>query len=87
MLGGSKFLHDFILNQQKITATDAHNANVKKDKKGRVKSRHGTKTGAKEISNGDQFALLCEEKPGKAKVLEYFRDRIAQLVAEEMESA
>ena len=45
MLGGSKFLHDFILNQQKITAADAHNANVKKDKKGRVKSRHGTKTG------------------------------------------
>lgn len=78
----NKFLNDFILNQQKISAVD--NANTKKDKKGRVKSRHGTKTGKKEISDGDAFALLCEEAPGKPKVLEYFRDRIAELTAEEL---
>jgi hypothetical protein len=60
------------------------NANDKKDKKGRTKSRHGTKTGKKEISNGDAFSLLVEECPGKPKVLEYFRDRISELTEEDM---
>jgi hypothetical protein len=82
MFGQSKFLNDFILNQQKISAVD--NANVKKDKKGRVKSRYGTKTGKNEVSGGDVFALLVEEKPPRSKVLEYFRDRITELVAEDM---
>jgi hypothetical protein len=85
MFGGSKFLNDFILNQQKISAVDTHNANVKKDRQGRKKSRHGTKSGKNEVSNGDAFTMLCEEKPPKTKVLEYFRDRIAELVAEDME--
>jgi hypothetical protein len=84
MFGQNKFLNDFILNQQRISATDVHNANVKKDKQGRKKSRYGTKTGKNEVSDGDAFTMLCEEKPSKAKVLEYFRDRIAELVAEEM---
>ena len=55
MFGQSKFLNDFILNQQKISALD--NANVKKDKQGRAKSRYGTKTGKNEVSDGDVFAL------------------------------
>jgi hypothetical protein len=78
----NKFLNDFILNQQKLSAVD--NANTKKDRQGRIKSRHGTKSGRKEISNGDAFTLLCEEMPGKAAVLTYFRDRIAELTAEEL---
>jgi len=78
----NKFLNDFIVNQQKILAVD--NANDKKDKKGRTKSRHGTKSGKNEVSNGDAFALLCEEMPGKATVMEYFRDRIAELTAQEL---
>lgn len=82
MFGQSKFLNDFILNQQKISAVT--NANTKKDKHGRVKSRFGTKTGKNEVSNGDAFAMLVEEKPPRAKVLEYFRDRISELVAEDM---
>lgn len=82
MFGQSKFLNDFILNQQKIGAVT--NANTKKDKHGRVKSRFGTKTGKNEVSNGDAFAMLVEEKPPRAKVLEYFRDRISELVAEDM---
>ena len=82
MFGQSKFLNDFILNQQKIGAVT--NANTKKDKHGRVKSRYGTKTGKNEVSNGDAFAMLVEEKPPRAKVLEYFRDRISELVAEDM---
>ena len=77
----NKFLDNFILNRQK----DVDNANDKHDKKGRVKSRHGTKTGKNEVSGGDAFALLVEEMPGRAKVLEYFRDRIADLNREEME--
>jgi hypothetical protein len=85
MFGTNKFLHDFIVNQQKIAAVDAGNANVKKDKQGRVKSRHGTKTGRNEVSGGDAFAMLCDEKPNRAKVLEHFRDRIAELVAEDMQ--
>jgi len=76
----NKFLNDFIVSQQKMSA----NANDKVDKKGRTKSRHGTKTGKNEVSNGDAFALLCEEAPGKPKVMEYFRDRIAELTAEEL---
>ena len=82
MFGQSKFLNDFILNQQKISAVD--NANVKKDKQGRAKSRYGTKTGKNEVSDGDAFTMLVEEKPPRAKVLEYFRDRITELVAEDM---
>jgi hypothetical protein len=78
----NKFLNDFIVNQQKIAMVD--NANDKKDKKGRTKSRHGTKSGKKEVSNGDAFTLLCEELPGKKEVLAYFRDRIAELTAEEL---
>jgi hypothetical protein len=76
----NKFLDTFILNRQR----DIDSANDKKDKEGRVKSRHGTKTGKKELSGGDEFSLLVEEMPGRAKVLEYFRDRIAELTAEEM---
>jgi len=80
----NRFLDQFILNQNKMALVD--NANDKKDKHGHTKSRHGTKTGKKEISNGDAFSLLCEECPGKPKVLEYFRDRISELTAEEMNS-
>lgn len=76
----NKFLDNFILNRQR----DIDSANDKKDKEGRTKSRHGTKTGKKEISNGDAFSLLIEEMPGRARVLEYFRDRIAELTAEDM---
>lgn len=77
----NKFLDNFILNRQK----EIDNANDKKDRKGRIKSRHGTKTGKNEVSSGDPFSMLVEEMPGKAKVLEYFRDRIAELTAEEMQ--
>lgn len=78
----NRFLEQFIVNQQKMALVD--NANDKKDKQGRTKSRHGTKTGKKEISNGDAFSLLCEEMPGRPKVLEYFKDRIAELTAEDL---
>jgi len=77
----NKFLDNFILNRQR----EIDNANDKKDRKGRIKSRHGTKSGRKEISDGDAFSLLVEEMPGKSRVLEYFRDRIAELTAEDMQ--
>jgi hypothetical protein len=80
----NRFLEQFIVNQQKMALID--NANDKKDKQGRTKSRHGTKTGKKEISNGDAFSLLVEEMPGKAKVIEYFKDRISELTAEDLQN-
>ena len=76
----NKFLNDFMLSQQKMV----HSENEKKDKKGHIKSRHGTASGKKEPGGGDEFALLCSEMPGKKRVLEYFRDRIAELTAEEV---
>jgi hypothetical protein len=81
----NRFLEQFIVNQQKMALID--NANDKKDKQGRTNSRHGTKTCKKEISNGDAFSLLCEECPGKAKILEYFRDRISELTEEDMKNS
>lgn len=80
MYGSNKFLEQFILDQHKlvVSATD------KKDKKGQIKSKHGTKTGKKELSDTNEFERLCQEKPPKKEVLDYFRDRIAELTAVEM---
>jgi len=75
----NKFLNDFILTQQKMI----HSETEKKDKKKQIKSRHGTADG-KRAGGGDEFALLVEEKPGKQRVLDYFKDRIAELTAEEI---
>jgi hypothetical protein len=78
----NKFLDDFILNRQREMVSAS--ANDKVDKKGRTKSRHGTKTGKNELSGDDAFSMLCSEMPGKTRVIEYFRDRVAELVAEDM---
>ena len=76
----NKFLNDFMLSQQRMV----HTENEKKDKKGQIKSRHGTASGKKEPGGGGEFALLCSEMPNRKRILEYFRDRIAELTAEEM---
>ena len=80
MYGNNKFLEQFIIGQQKLVASETD----KKDKKGQFKSKHGTKTGKQEFG-ADAFTVICEEKPGKKVVLDYFRDRIAGLTTEEME--
>lgn len=61
---------------------------VKRDSKGRKKSKHGTADGraAFASSEEDAFTRLCSEKPHRREVLAYFRQRVAELVAADMDS-
>ena len=77
----NKFLQDFMRSQQKIIELEAADKSVKKDKKGNRKSKHGTADGKHPFGDDDAFATLVKEKPGKKEVLDYFRGRIAELVA------
>jgi hypothetical protein len=82
----NKFLNDFILGQQKLIQLEAGGAKTgHKDRKGHTKSKYGTKDGKRPCS-GDlsAFDQLVEDKPGKKEVVDYFRTRIAELVAEDM---
>lgn len=80
----NKFLQDFMRSQQKIIELEAADKSVRKDKKGNRKSKHGTADGKHPFGDEDAFAVLVKEKPGKKEVLDYFRGRIAELVAEDM---
>ena len=80
----NKFLQDFMRSQQKIIELEAVDKSVKKDKKGNRKSKHGTANGKHPFGDEDAFATLVKEKPGRKEVLEYFRGRIAELVAADM---
>lgn len=80
----NKFLQDFMRTQQKIIELEAVDKSVKKDAKGNRKSKHGTANGKHPFGEEDAFATLVKEKPGKKEVLDYFRGRIAELVAEDM---
>lgn len=84
MFGGNKFLHDHMKRQASLVHEEQEKKDTKKDKKGRSKSKHGTASG--EAAFPMDLSVLCSEKPPKKEVLEYFKDRIAALVAEEMES-
>ena len=74
----------FLMDHMKRQATLVHDEQAKKDAKGRKKSKHGTASG--EASFPMDLSVLCSEKPPKKDVLEYFKDRIAKLVQEEMEN-
>jgi hypothetical protein len=78
----NKFLNDFL----KLRATLIHEpeAPTKKDKKGRPVSKHGTASG-KPAFGEVGLSLLISEKPPKKEVLKYFQDKIARLVAEDMD--
>jgi hypothetical protein len=80
----NRFLQDFMRTQQKLLELEANNTSVKKDKKGNRKSKHGTADGKHPFGDEDAFATLVKEKPGRKEVVEFFRDRIAVLVAEDM---
>ena len=80
----NKFLQDFMRSQQKIIELEASDKSVKKDKQGNRKSKHGTADGKHPFGDEDAFATLVKEKPGKKEVLDYFRGRIAELVAADM---
>lgn len=80
----SPFLRDFMKMRSQLVHEVEPQGPVKKDKKGRKVSKHGTANG--EPAFGDvTLATLISEKPGKKEVLEYFRERIAKLVSEDMD--
>ena len=80
----NKFLQDFIRQQNKLIELEANNISVKKDKKGNRKAKYGTASGKAPFGDDDAFMTLVKEKPGKKEVVDYFRGRIAELVAADM---
>lgn len=79
----NKFLRDFIARQTKAAIIESPAAEAPKKKH---KSKHGTANGKHPFGGDDmdaRMATIISEKPPKKEVLAYFKDRIAQLVAEE----
>jgi hypothetical protein len=80
----NKFLNDFLRMRSTLVHTAEEQGAVKKDHKGRKKSKNGTASG--EPAFGEvTLATLISEKPSKKDVLEYFREKITKLVSEDME--
>ena len=77
----NKFLQDFIRQQNKLIELEANNTSVKKDRKGNRKAVHKTADGKAPFGDEDALMTLVKERPGKREVLDYFRGRIAELVA------
>ena len=84
MFGGNKFLYDHMKRQASLVHDEQAKVDAKKDAKGRKKSKNGTASG--EPAFPMDLSVLCSEKPAKKDVLEYFQNRIAKLVEEEMNS-
>lgn len=82
MFGGNKFLMDHMKRQASLVHEEQAKQEAKRDSKGRKKSKHGTASG--EPAFPVDLSVIISEKPPKKQVLEYFKDRIAALVAEEM---
>lgn len=79
----SPFLRDFMKMRAQLVH-EVQSPVVERDRKGRKKSKHGTASGAPAF--GDvSLASLISEKPSKKEVLDYFRNRIASLVSEDLE--
>lgn len=76
------FLAKFMASQMQLIDTTVPEEQ-KRDSKGRKKSKYGTKDGKHPFGEGDAFQRICHEKPPKKDVLNYFRQRIAELVAAE----
>jgi len=76
----NRFLDDFVRRQTEVIKMEATPAAAPGKKK---KSKYGTKTGEAPFGEQDALTRIITEKPNKKHVLAYFRDRIAQLVAED----
>lgn len=77
---------DRFMKAQIIESTVPQQAEpAKRDSKGRKKSKHGTADGRAPFGEEDAFARLCSEKPHRREVLAYFRQRVAELVAADMD--
>ena len=71
---GNRFLDEFIERQGRIVSSGGK---VKKPKK-------GLPEGDGAFSAKEELNKLIQEKPAKKEVLEYFKQRIEQLVQEDM---
>jgi hypothetical protein len=79
----NKFLNDFMKTQTQLVHDAVSTQAVKKDKKKRYKSKHGTPDGAAPFGEVT-LETLISEKPPKKEILEYFRNKVAELIAEDM---
>ena len=87
----NRFLHDFMRRQSSLIVSGIPEAQGgaggPPPKKGsKKKSKHGTADGKAPFGGDDmeaRLATLISEKPPKKDVLAYFKDRIAELVAED----
>lgn len=87
----NRFLHDFMRRQSSLIQSGIPEAQGgaggPPPKKGRkTKSKHGTADGKAPFGGDDmatRLATLITEQPPKKDVLAYFKDRIAELVAED----
>ena len=87
----NKFLNDFMRNQSKLVheaaaASSNGSQSLLKDHKGRKKSKNGTANGLPAFGELTLDTLISE-KPPKKEVLEYFRNLVDRLVAEELATA
>jgi len=80
----NKFLQDFMRTQNRLLEIEANDKSVKKDRKGNRKAKHKTADGKPPFGDDDELARIVKEKPGKKDVIDYFRKRIGELVAEDM---
>lgn len=82
----NKFLRDFMARQTHAAIIESPATESGKKGKKKHKSKHGTADGKHPFGGDDldaRMATLISEKPAKKEVLAYFKDRIAQLVAED----
>jgi hypothetical protein len=73
----NKFLRDFMKTQATLIETTVP------ERKGK-KPKHGTADGKPSFPEGEGLEKFFQkEKPPKKELLEYFKNRIAQLIAED----
>ena len=78
------FLSDFMRRQATVIQhVSAQPEPAKRDAKGRKKSKYGTADGKHPFGDADALTQIIKEKPPKKQVVQYFRDKIAELVAAE----
>lgn len=70
---GNNFLNQFITMRKQISAPPTVVKPTKASKQVQQPVEHG----------GITYKYIIEEKPGKTEVLQYFRDRIEEICAEE----
>jgi hypothetical protein len=76
MSTGNRFLDEFIERQGRIVSVPSSG--------GKKKPKKGLPQGDGEFSAKEELNKLIQEKPPKKEVLEYFKQRIEQLVQEDM---